>query len=124
VKKIVLIFLIVMIALPVYADNFKDGIDAYKRGDFKTALKNWTIAAQNGNAYAQNNLGTMYESGIGVELDNVEACKWFKIAGKSGYMHGSLRRKNMIDLESKMTPAQIKEVDHLVKEWVKKYHKN
>ena len=122
-RKIVFTFLMLMFTFPVYADSFIDGVDAYKRGDFKMAVEKWTIAAQDGNAYAQNNLGTMYEGGIGVELNNIEASKWFKIAEKGGYMHGSLRRENRIELESNMTPAQFEKVDRLVNEWIKKFGK-
>ena len=38
--------------------------------DYKTAVKWYTLAAEQGNAYAQNNLGTMYYQGEGVPQDN------------------------------------------------------
>lgn len=123
VRRVIFMFLMLLFAVPVYADGFKEGVDAYKRGDYKTAVEKWELSAREGSVYAQNNLGAMYEGGIGVKLDYVEACKWYEIAGKSGHMAGTIRRENRIALKSKMTPAQIEKADHLANEWMKKYAK-
>ena len=37
----------------VFADDFQDGLDAYKRQDYKTAYKLWLPLAEQGNAKAQ-----------------------------------------------------------------------
>ena len=37
----------------VYGDDFHDGVDAAKRGDYKTAYKLWLLLAEQGNAKAQ-----------------------------------------------------------------------
>ena len=37
-----------------------------------------------GNAYAQSNLGVMYECGHGVTQDYAEAVKWYKLAAVQG----------------------------------------
>jgi len=41
--------------------------------------------AEQGNAYAQDNLGVMYEYGQGVPQDYAEAVKWFRKAAEQGY---------------------------------------
>jgi TPR repeat protein len=38
--------------------------------NYKIATKWYTLVAEQGNAYAQNNLGTMYYQGEGVPQDN------------------------------------------------------
>jgi TPR repeat protein len=40
--------------------------------------------AQQGDAYAQNNLGFMYASGKGVPENDIEAVKWYRLAAQQG----------------------------------------
>ena len=44
----------------VYGDDFQDGLDAYKRQDYKTAYKLWLPLAEQGHAKSQYNLGNKY----------------------------------------------------------------
>jgi hypothetical protein len=44
-------------------------LDASERGDYATALKEWTPLAEQGYADAQYNLGDMYRYGLGVPHD-------------------------------------------------------
>ena len=53
-----------------------EGVAAYDRGDYATALREWRPLAEQGNAKAQYNLGAMYYSGLGVPQDYAEAVKW------------------------------------------------
>jgi hypothetical protein len=39
--------------------NFQYGLNAYNKGDYATALKQWTPLAEQGFANAQHNLGVM-----------------------------------------------------------------
>jgi len=41
-------------------------------------------AAEQGNAYAQNNLGEMYRKGLGVAKDEAQALDWFRKAAAQG----------------------------------------
>jgi hypothetical protein len=59
----------------------------YGRGapqDDKTAVKWLTLAAEQGNARAQNNLGGMYDNGRGVTQDDKTAVKWYTLAAEQG----------------------------------------
>ena len=47
------------------SQNFMKGVDAYERGDYVTALCEWTPLAEQGHAAAQFNLGNMYADGDG-----------------------------------------------------------
>ena len=51
------------------AADVDKGLQAYKAGDFKTALSQWIPFADSGNASAQSNLGFMFERGHGVPLN-------------------------------------------------------
>jgi TPR repeat protein len=53
--------------------DFQDGLNAYDKQDYATALKEWQPLAKQGNADAQNNLGTMYANGKGVLKDAKQA---------------------------------------------------
>ena len=43
------------------------------------------LAAEQGDAGAQSNLGVMYESGRGVPQDETEAVRWFRLAAEQGF---------------------------------------
>ena len=43
------------------------------------------MAAEQGHAQAQFNLGVMYDNGEGVPEDDAEAVKWFRMAAEQGY---------------------------------------
>jgi len=62
----------------------EEGWAAYQRGDYATALKLWRPLAAQGNAFAQSNLGFMYDSGQGVKRDLSEAAKWYRLAAEQG----------------------------------------
>ncbi len=69
---------------PTWA-GFDEGVAAYYRGDYATALREWRPLAEQGNADAQYNLGVMYNNGQGVPEDDAEAVKWFRKAAEQGY---------------------------------------
>ena len=77
-----------VLATPVAAQNLYAGLAAYEAGDYLTALKNWQPLAEQGNAYAQNFLGVMYDTGRGVLEDYAEAVRWYRLAGEQGDANG------------------------------------
>jgi len=58
--------------------------DAYKRGDYTTALRIIRQLADQNDAFAQNSLGVMYAKGQGVPQDYREAVKWFRRLADQG----------------------------------------
>ena len=64
--------------------QFQQGVEAAKGGDYQTAFKLWLPLAEQGNAAPQYNLGLMYEDGLGVKQDDSEAVKWFRKAAEQG----------------------------------------
>ena len=49
------------------------------------SVKWYKLAAEQGDADAQFNLGASYLEGNGIDIDNVEGMKWIKLAAKNGY---------------------------------------
>ncbi|MCL0046166.1 sel1 repeat family protein [Nitrospinaceae bacterium] len=77
IKHLILIILpLILLVTPVYADDYQEGIDAYDRKDFKTALKKLKPLAEKGHASAQHKLGEMYGNGEGVPQNHKEAVMW------------------------------------------------
>jgi hypothetical protein len=66
--------------------EFEEGVAAYTRGDYATALKKWRPLAEAGDATAQNNLnlGWMYAKGQGVPQDKVLAYALFNLSSAAG----------------------------------------
>ena len=56
-------------------DDFEDTLNALEREDYETAYKLFLPLAEQGDADAQFNLGTMYYGGEGVPQDYAEAIK-------------------------------------------------
>ncbi|BDV00460.1 hypothetical protein TDMWS_05450 [Thermodesulfomicrobium sp. WS] len=80
------LFSVVLVSLtPPALAGFDEGLAAYDRGDYATALKEWRPLAEQGHAGAQNKLGVMYAKGQGVSKDDAEALKWFRKAAEQGY---------------------------------------
>ena len=68
---------------PAWA-GFYEGVAAYNRGDFATAIREWRPLAEQGNAKAQHNLGIMYRNGRGVAQDYAEAVMSSRKAAEHG----------------------------------------
>ena len=83
-RLLLLVFVLAALAVPAWAD-FQDGVAAYVRGDYTTALREWKPLAEQGVAAAQFNLGVMYGNGKGVPRDGAEAVKWYRKAAVQGY---------------------------------------
>ena len=65
----------------------------YKKGkgvpqNYKTAVKWYRLAAEEGRADAQFNLGSMYFSGNGVSQDRQIAREWWRFAAERGHPGG------------------------------------
>jgi len=80
---IALVLSFVCFAVPVWAD-FQAGMDANNRGDYATALREWRLLAEQGDALAQYNLGMLYRKGRGVPQDDVQARQWYEKAAVQG----------------------------------------
>ena len=83
-KRVALaVALLIGLATPSQAD-YLDGLRAYSRGDYATALQEFKPLAEKGHADAQSSLGLMYEKGQGVPQDYAESVKWYRKAAEQG----------------------------------------
>jgi hypothetical protein len=78
-------FLTMLTGVSAYSVDLNTGLDAYKRGDFATALREWIPIAEQGNASVQSNLGFMYENGQGVSKNRKTVVKWYLLSAKQGH---------------------------------------
>lgn len=82
--RIFLIILFLAASSPPVSADFKSGGDAYKRGDYETAAREFLPLAEKGDHRAMYALGSMYAGGQGVPQDLKEAMKWFRKAAIYG----------------------------------------
>ncbi len=75
---------IVLLLTAAFAADFQTGLDAYNRGDFAAALKEWQPLAEQGEANSQYNLGLLYARGQGVPQDYKQAIAWYQKAAEQG----------------------------------------
>src|SRR5438874_281250 len=68
----------------VNAGPLEDGLAAYRRDDFATAMRLLRPLADQGDAVAQARLGLLYQLGEGVPQDYAEAVKWYRLAADQG----------------------------------------
>ena len=71
-------------------------------------------AADQGDTFAQNNLGVMYATGQAVPQDYVQAYAWFSV---SLALDNDVSAKNRDKVAALMTPSQIAEAGKIASEW-------
>ena len=135
------------------SQDFQKGLDAARKGEFATALREWEPLAEQGNARAQFNLGWMYRHGRGVPQDSKTAVKWYRLAAEQGdagaqYNLGTMYGAVLLDyvyahmwwniaalkghegateyrdtIAERMTPSQIERAQDRARECVAKNYK-
>ena len=65
------------------SSRFEAGIAAMNRGRYAVAFRSWLPLAEAGMPEAQLNLGKLYQSGQGVDLDLEQAFYWFEQAASA-----------------------------------------
>lgn len=81
----VLIVLVSLLISPANAQDYVKAFNAYLRGDYELAEREFRPLADRGNVLAQYKLGLMYNNGEGVKQDFGEAVRWFHRAAAQGY---------------------------------------
>lgn len=114
-------------AMPYYLQLYKQG-DAQAQflvgfmfdndGNFAAAATAYRKAADQGHAAAQILLAGLYERGVGVPQDYVQAHMWLNLATAAVPGAGTGEHRN--HLAAKMTPAQVAEAQKLAREWKQK----
>ena len=79
-KLIILLF--VLLWPNLVSAGYDEALTAFNKRDYKTAAKEYRIAAEQGDAKAQYELGRMYDLGDGVQQDLVQAAEWYRKAAE------------------------------------------
>jgi len=122
-KKLLITFFAVLFCITSsigWSANFQKGLAAANKGDFATALLEWTPLAEQGDDAAQYNLGVMYGKGMGVIQDNIYAHMWFNISASNGNKNAFTNRDIMV---KRMTPTDISTAQKLARECIEKKYK-
>ena len=64
--------------------NYENGTIAFERGDYKTALKEFTDLAEQKDSRGQYGMGLMYDLGTGVSMNFEESVKWYQLSAEQG----------------------------------------
>jgi uncharacterized protein len=89
---------------PAFAD-VKAGVDAWTRGDFEAAVKQWREPALKGDPDAQFNLGQAYKMGRGVKTDLNIALDWYAKAAAQGHLQASDSYGHLLHYQGKVAEA-------------------
>lgn len=84
-RMVVVAASLVIVLSHARAGPFEDGVVAYERQDYATALRLWQPLAEQGDAASQFNLGLMYDTGRGVPEDDATAVNWYRQAAEQQY---------------------------------------
>ena len=71
-----------LFASSALAQSYDDGVKAYNKRDFHTAMKNWRPLAEKGDLKAQFNVGLLHAQGLGADQDYKEAVRWWTLAAE------------------------------------------
>jgi tetratricopeptide (TPR) repeat protein len=95
-KRLVSAFVVaVTLSGVAMAGSWEDGVAAYQRSDYATALRLWQPLAEAGDPRAENNLGLLYEKGLGVAANYEIVADWYRKAAAQGHAGA---QKNLADL--------------------------
>ena len=118
-KKLALLFgLSSMVAGMANAADFAAGRDAYIRGDFQVAYKEFLPLAHEGDAKSRVGVGLLYAKGQGVQQNDVEAHRWFTLAAQQkpepDVFVRTVAVENRKVLARRMTEEELAEAKRLV----------
>ena len=71
--------------------------EAYQKGDFAQARAIWQHLADGGDGQSMNNLGVLYDLGLGVEPDEGRALHWFAQSAAAGHPSGMSNYGRMLE---------------------------
>ena len=76
-RKILTTIFLMSFCSPVFSEAFIAGLNAIDRNHYATAFRSFRPLAEEGNPEAQNNLGFLYQHGLGVKRNYSLALNWY-----------------------------------------------
>ena len=109
VRLIFLLAVFALFAASASAESWKLKIHAdaaYRRGDFKTAFKEYLKMAREkgGSNHAECQLGIMFERGEGTAQDSTQAVHWYQIAAQKGNSTAAINLALILDFGNGVPP--------------------
>lgn len=89
---------------PAHAD-VKAGVDAWSRGEYESAVKQWREPALKGDADAQFNMAQAYKMGRGVKADLNVALEWYKKAATQGHLQAADSYGHLLHYQGKIAES-------------------
>ena len=87
-----------LLSITLFTSAFADYINgqrAYASGDYESAVLEWTLVAEDGNARAQYNLGWMHANGKGTAQDFKMAIEWYKKSAEQDNINAQYNLANL-----------------------------
>lgn len=103
-KTVIAVLSLSMVPQPVLAD-VKAGVDAWTRGEYDKAVKEWRDPALKGDADAQFNMGQAYKLGRGVKADLDVSADWYLRAARQGHIQASDSYGHLLHYRGKVIEA-------------------
>jgi uncharacterized protein len=100
-KSILAALALSIAATPAVAD-VKAGVDAWGRGEYEAAIKQWRDPAIKGDADAQFNMGQAYKMGRGVKTDLNVALDWYRKASAQGHLQAADSYGHLLHYQGKI----------------------
>jgi TPR repeat protein len=82
--RFVIAVILLCLSLDTAEAGYNEGMAAYERSNYKTAMRELLPLAQAGDALAQTYVGVMYQHGLGVRGDITKAVGWYTRAADAG----------------------------------------
>lgn len=89
----------------------------YDRADYKSALRIWMSAAEAGDADAQNNVGEIYERGLGGTPNYEAAVLWYQKAADQGYSRALFNLGTLYEQGEGVEKDRLKALNLYRKAW-------
>jgi TPR repeat protein len=106
-----LIGAVLLCIVPLLQGDTAAGLRAFQNKDYAAARREWTEAANLGQAVAQYNLGMLYSKGLGVTKNPEEAYRWLRLAAEQGQVDAQfqvgLMREKGVGVRQDYTQAQV-----------------
>jgi hypothetical protein len=85
-RPLLTFFAVLVLSSPTWAGepSLKSAETAWNNGDVAGALAQWQALAERGDIIAANNLGYLYENGVGVQRDYAKALHWYRKVAEAG----------------------------------------
>src|SRR5882672_5916533 len=90
---------------------------AYDRADYKSALRVWMAAAEAGDPDAQNNVGEIYERGLGGAPNFEAAVIWYQKAADQGYARALFNLGTLYEQGEGVPKDRLKALNLYRKAW-------